>query len=86
MTVSDKDLLVKTGKVDMDKIAKAFDDRNNDTDNMLSDLQDWIDDPDKKFTAWDIDFVNSLTDWRERKRDITIPQYETLLKLYTKHL
>ncbi len=76
----------KLGQVDVDKVAKAYEERNNETDTMLSDLQDWIDEADRKFSDWEIDFINSITDWRENDRDITIPQFEKLLSLYTKRL
>lgn len=58
--------------------------RNEKADEMLSDLQE--NEHLLKMSTWEVDFMNSLTDWRGDEKNITDKQYETLLKVYAKHL
>ena len=67
------DVFEKMKQIDIDKVAAAYEERNKEIDTMLAELQDVLDDG--KITDWEIDFVNSITDWRGNGRDITINQH-----------
>jgi len=88
MTASEKDIIDAMGRIDMDRVKvknidDAYNERNENADNMLGELMDEQHD----MNDWEYDFVDSLVDWRSEpdKKSITFNQYETVLKLHQKY-
>lgn len=79
-----EDVVEQMKKIDIDKVAKAYEERNKSADIWLAELQDVLDDG--RVPDWEIDFVNSITDWRGKDRDITARQYIALEKIYKKYI
>ncbi len=75
--------LAAIGAVDMNKALEAGEERNLKTDEMLSDLMDNLE---EIKTVWDYDFINSLTDQRDKGINVTLKQYEQILRIYNKWL
>ncbi|KKM93217.1 hypothetical protein LCGC14_1210610 [marine sediment metagenome] len=84
MKKSDTEILKKLGRVDTDKVQAQLDERNEKSDEMLNDLMENMEliNP----SVWDYDFINSLVDQRENKKNISLAQYEQLLRIYNKQL
>ena len=84
MKKSDTELLKKLGRVNTDKVQEQLDDRNEKSDEMLNDLMENMELI--KLSVWDYDFVNSLVDQRGDKKNVSLAQYEQLLRIYNKQL
>ena len=72
------------GLVDIDKVSQIITERNDKSDEMLTDLTDNIDDI--GMGVWDYNFVIDLANYRENEKDISEKQYEQLLRIYNKFL
>jgi len=87
MTTDEKDIINAMSNIDMKKLVKnideAYNERNENADNLLGELLDVQD----SMNDWESNFVDSLVDWRSEpdKKSIKFNQYETVLKLYQKY-
>lgn len=81
---TEKEMLKAIGSVDVDKVQADSEDLNGKSDEMLVDLMDNIEHLD--LSVWDYDFVNDLINARENKRNVSLKQYEQILRIYNKHL